>query len=142
MFFLILTMAEKQKAGKGNSQSRHPSNSRASSDPHYPPISFHTGNIFLPTTISSDFLQIKKQSDDNQVLLLIHYGGKFCTKIQNPHLQLFSPLLLSGPAAAISKSAKEGKLKLQSLCIFNHNHLGNSNLTEWMMQKTPASLSG
>ena len=41
-----------------------------------------------------------------------------------------SSTLLPSPPSAISKSAKEGKLKLQTLCIFNHNHLGNSNLTQ------------
>ena len=106
--------------------------SRASSDPHYSPIIFHTGNIFLPNAFS-DFLYVKmmsEQPDDDQTLLqLIHYGGKLSTKtkIQSPHLQLFPPLLLLDPA--ISKSAKEGKLKLQTFCIFNHNHLGKSNLT-------------
>ena len=65
--------------------------SRASSDPHYPPIIFHTCNIFRPNAFS-DFLYVKimsEQPDDDQILLLIHYGGKLSTKIQSPHLQLF-----------------------------------------------------
>ena len=80
---------------------------------------------------------MSQHSDDDQILLLIHYGRKFCAKI--PNLQLFPPLLLL-LAPAIKKSANEGKLKLQTFCIFNDNHLGNSNLTEWMMQNhLPAS---
>ena len=80
---------------------------------------------------------MSQHSDDDQILLLIHYGRKFCPKI--PNLQLFPPLLLL-LAPAIKKSANEGKLKLQTFCIFNDNHLGNSNLTEWMMQNhLPAS---
>ena len=80
---------------------------------------------------------MSQHSDDDQILLLIHYGRKFCAEI--PNLQLFRPLLLL-LAPAIKKSANEGKLKLQTFCIFNDNHLGNSNLTEWMMQNhLPAS---
>ena len=113
---------------------RSPSISRASPDPHSPSISFKLTQKPLRFPSFQDHEPAFRWWPNSSP----HPLWKKVLR-QNPNLQLFPPLLLL-LAPAIKKSANEGKLKLQTFCIFNDNHLGNSNLTEWMMQNhLPAS---